>query len=53
MEKRSTLASLVGLAPIVGAFAAGLVVDEAHFESFRDHGEQWSLQRSKSAMGAS
>jgi Kef-type K+ transport system membrane component KefB len=25
----------VGLAPIVGAFAAGLVLDEAHFESFR------------------
>jgi Kef-type K+ transport system membrane component KefB len=34
------VASLVGLAPIVGAFAAGLVLDEAHFESFRDHGEQ-------------
>jgi Kef-type K+ transport system membrane component KefB len=32
-------ASLVGLAPIVGAFAAGLVLDEAHFESFRDRGE--------------
>ena len=33
------VASLVGLAPIVGAFAAGLVLDEAHFESFRDRGE--------------
>jgi Kef-type K+ transport system membrane component KefB len=33
------LASLVGLAPIVGAFAAGVVLDEAHFESFRDRGE--------------
>jgi Kef-type K+ transport system membrane component KefB len=33
------LASLVGLAPIVGAFAAGLVLDEAHFKSFRDRGE--------------
>jgi Kef-type K+ transport system membrane component KefB len=32
-------ASLVGLAPIVGAFAAGLVLDEAHFESFHDRGE--------------
>ncbi|HVF89970.1 MAG TPA: cation:proton antiporter [Blastocatellia bacterium] len=31
------LASIVGLAPIVGAFAAGLVLDEAHFESFEDH----------------
>jgi Kef-type K+ transport system membrane component KefB len=34
------LAALVGLAPIVGAFAAGLVLDEAHFESFRDQGER-------------
>jgi len=33
------LAALVGLAPIVGAFAAGVVLDEAHFESFRDRGE--------------
>jgi Kef-type K+ transport system membrane component KefB len=33
------LATLVGLAPIVGAFAAGIVLDEAHFESFRDRGE--------------
>lgn len=33
------LAALVGLAPIVGAFAAGLVLDKAHFESFRDRGE--------------
>jgi Kef-type K+ transport system membrane component KefB len=30
----------VGLAPIVGAFAAGLVLDEAHFESFSRRGEQ-------------
>jgi len=28
------LASLVGLAPIVGAFAAGLVLDQVHFNSF-------------------
>ena len=33
------VASQVGLAPIVGAFAAGLVLDEAYFESFRDRGE--------------
>ncbi len=33
------LAALVGLAPIVGAFAAGVVLDEAQFESFRDRGE--------------
>lgn len=34
------VAALVGLAPIVGAFAAGLVLDEVHFESFVDRGEQ-------------
>ena len=33
------LAALVGLAPIVGAFAAGIVLDEAQFETFRDRGE--------------
>jgi Kef-type K+ transport system membrane component KefB len=33
------LASLVGLAPIVGAFAAGLVLDEVHFEPFTNHEE--------------
>ena len=33
------VASWVGLAPIVGAFAAGLILDEAHFESFRDREE--------------
>jgi Kef-type K+ transport system membrane component KefB len=34
------VAALVGLAPIVGAFAAGLVLDEAHYESFRSRGEK-------------
>jgi Kef-type K+ transport system membrane component KefB len=33
------VASKVGLAPIVGAFAAGLILDEAYFESFRDREE--------------
>jgi Kef-type K+ transport system membrane component KefB len=33
------IASLVGLAPIVGAFAAGLVLDEVHFEAFRSREE--------------
>ncbi|HEX8282108.1 MAG TPA: cation:proton antiporter [Pyrinomonadaceae bacterium] len=32
-------AAAVGLAPIVGAFAAGLVLDEAHFEVFNAAGE--------------
>jgi Kef-type K+ transport system membrane component KefB len=35
----ASVASWVGLAPIVGAFAAGLVLDEAHFESFRSREE--------------
>jgi Kef-type K+ transport system membrane component KefB len=34
------VAAKVGLAPIVGAFAAGLVLDEIHFESFVERGEQ-------------
>lgn len=33
-------AAAVGLAPIVGAFAAGLVLDEAHFEVFSAAGER-------------
>lgn len=33
-------AAQVGLAPIVGAFAAGLVLDEVHFEAFLKRGEQ-------------
>jgi Kef-type K+ transport system membrane component KefB len=38
------IASLVGLAPIVGAFAAGLVLDEVHFETFRTH-EEFNLEQ--------
>jgi len=34
------VAAGVGLAPIVGAFAAGLVLDEVHFESFSERGER-------------
>ena len=33
-------AAQTGLAPIVGAFAAGLVLDEVHLESFQQRGEQ-------------
>jgi Kef-type K+ transport system membrane component KefB len=36
----SWAAAVLGLAPIVGAFAAGLVLDETHFESFARRGEQ-------------
>jgi Kef-type K+ transport system membrane component KefB len=32
----SYLADVVGLAPIVGAFAAGLILEEVHFGGFRD-----------------
>ena len=35
----SWLATRVDLAAIVGAFAAGLVLDEVHFKSFKDRGE--------------
>lgn len=34
------VAATVGLAPIVGAFAAGLVLDEVHFKSFISRGDQ-------------
>ena len=34
------LASIVGLAAIVGAYAAGLILEEAHFRPFVDRGEQ-------------
>lgn len=33
-------AAALGLAPIVGAFAAGVVLDEVHFESFAERGER-------------
>ena len=36
----ATLAALVGLAPIVGAFAAGVVVEESHYRPFLDRGER-------------
>jgi len=33
------LADVIGLAPIVGAFAAGLILDAVHYKSFTDRGE--------------
>jgi Kef-type K+ transport system membrane component KefB len=36
----AALASVVGLAPIVGAYAAGLILEEAHFTDFAERGEQ-------------
>jgi len=35
----SYLAGEVGLAPIVGAFAAGLILDKVHYKEFTDAGE--------------
>ncbi len=35
----SWLSSLIGLAPIVGAFAAGLILEESHYEDFVEKGE--------------
>jgi Kef-type K+ transport system membrane component KefB len=34
------VASLIGLSPIVGAFAAGLVLEDVHFRKFRARGEE-------------
>jgi Kef-type K+ transport system membrane component KefB len=34
------LASFIGLAPIVGAFAAGLVLESVHYRDFVDRGER-------------
>jgi len=33
------IAALVGLAPIVGAFAAGLILEKVHFRDFRERGD--------------
>ncbi len=33
------IANLIGLAPIVGAFAAGLILDEVHYRRFLERGE--------------
>ena len=35
----SWLSSVIGLAPIVGAFAAGLILEEVHYRDFVDRGE--------------
>jgi Kef-type K+ transport system membrane component KefB len=36
----ASLAALVGLAPIVGAFAAGVVLEEVHYQPFLERGER-------------
>lgn len=34
------LSSIIGLAPIVGAYAAGLILEDVHFRDFANRGEQ-------------
>lgn len=34
------ISSLIGLAPIVGAYAAGLILEDAHFRPFAERGER-------------
>jgi Kef-type K+ transport system membrane component KefB len=34
------LSSIIGLAPIVGAYAAGLILEDVHFRGFADRGER-------------
>jgi Kef-type K+ transport system membrane component KefB len=34
------VSSIIGLAPIVGAYAAGLILEDAHFQPFANRGEQ-------------
>ena len=36
----AAISGFVGLAPIVGAFAAGIVLDEVHYQPFRERGER-------------
>lgn len=33
------IAGMIGLAPIVGAFAAGLILEDVHYKNFRERGE--------------
>jgi len=41
----SYLANVIGLAPIVGAFAAGLILDDVHFANFKDdHGHAMGME---------
>jgi Kef-type K+ transport system membrane component KefB len=40
----SYAAGAIGLAPIVGAYAAGLLLEDTHFKGFRDRGEE-TLER--------
>lgn len=45
------LAKLIGLAPIIGAFAAGLTLEEIHWRRFAERGEQSVLELLKPIVG--
>jgi Kef-type K+ transport system membrane component KefB len=45
-------ASLIGLAPIVGAFAAGLVLDEVQFKGFAEPALARDMRSAAAALGA-
>jgi len=45
------LSALIGLAPIVGAFAAGLILEEIHWRKFCERGEQSMLDLVKPLVG--
>lgn len=45
------LAKVIGLAPIIGAFAAGLTLEEVHWRSFAQRGEQSVLELMKPIVG--
>ena len=45
------LSKAIGLAPIIGAFAAGLCLEEAHWRSFVQRGEQSVLQLVRPLVG--
>lgn len=46
------VAARIGLAPIVGAFAAGLILEEVHFRDFRSRGESRQLEDLVAPIGA-
>lgn len=45
------LVQVIGLAPIIGAFAAGLTLEEVHWRSFAERGEQSVLELMRPIVG--
>ena len=48
----SWLANLVGLAPIVGAFAAGLILEKTHYQELNDREHHHNLEEALSPLTA-